>query len=235
MENLNLFFSEQANFGVNEIISYLTELEKIVKLGKETVKKRLMKLTNIVDKKIPYRDGHSIRVSKFSFEVAKRLNLSKQEIFNIELSALLHDFGKIAIEEHVLQKSEKLTEQDWIEIKMHPIRGYLIVQGFKFLKETLCGIRWHHERLDGSGYPDGLKRDEIPFMARVIAVSDAFDAMTQKRPYKEKIRVTHAKKILKDNEIILFDNEIVSTFLSIPYNRIHSILQWNPNFLVDKP
>jgi len=225
MKKLKLNFSEAKHFGVNEIISYLTELEKMVKLREDSLRERIILLAKIVDKKIPYRDGHSIRVSIFSKEIAKRLHLNKKDIFNIEISALLHDFGKIAIEESVLLKKQKLTEHDWIEIKMHPIRGYFIVQGFKFLRETLPGIRWHHERLDGSGYPDGLKGIEIPIMARIIAVSDAFDAMVQKRPYKEKIRIAHAKQIIQINAGKLFDKNVVKAFLSIPDNKIDEILK----------
>jgi HD-GYP domain-containing protein (c-di-GMP phosphodiesterase class II) len=215
----------KASFGVNEIIAYLTELEQIVKPGRDAFRKRLMKLTTTVDKGIPYRDGHSIRVARISREISRLMNLSAQEQFNIEISALLHDFGKIAIEEKILQKRTSLTEEDWIEIKMHPVRGYFIVQGFTFLRATLPGIRWHHERLNGNGYPDGLKGDEIPLMARIIAVADAFDAMIQKRPYKEKIRIELAQKILEDNMNILFDARIVSTFLKIPYKQILSLLK----------
>jgi HD-GYP domain-containing protein (c-di-GMP phosphodiesterase class II) len=224
MESLDNFFSDKKDFGVNEIIAYLTELEKIVKEGRDSLKERLTKLTRIVDRKIPYRDGHSIRVSLLSVEIAKILKLKKEDIFNIEIAALLHDFGKIAIEERVLQKKDSLTEEDWIEIKMHPVRGYMIVQGFTFLKGSLDGIRWHHERYNGTGYPDRLKGDQIPEMARIIAVSDAFDAMIQKRPYKDKIKVNIAKKILENNMNILFDEKVVKAFLDIPEERFYTIL-----------
>ncbi len=223
MENLKNYFSEEKNFGVNEIISYLTELERIVKLRKSSLRVRLTKLAKIVDKKIPYRDGHSIRVSRLSTEISKKLNLSNQQTFNIEISALLHDFGKIAIEEQVLQKKKRLTERDWIEIKMHPVRGYLIVQGFTFLKQTLPGIRWHHERLDGSGYPDGLRGKTIPLMARIIAVADAFDAMIQSRPYKKKITILKAKTIIEDMKQTKLDKTIVDTFLSVSDELLFSI------------
>jgi len=223
MEDLRKYFSEEKHFGIDEIISYLTELERIVKLGKSSLRERLTKLAGIVDQKIPYRDGHSIRVSQLSKEVSRKLKLSKQEIFNIEISALLHDFGKIAIEEKVLQKKKKLTERDWIEIKMHPVRGYLIVQGFTFLKSTLPGIRWHHERMNGSGYPDGLRGTSIPLMSRIIAVSDTFDAMIQSRPYKKKISILKAKNIIEDMKQKLLDEVIVDTFLSIPDELLLSI------------
>ncbi len=225
MSKKRMYFSDREHLGVNEIIAYLTEIERLVKLGKNTFRKRLIRLTSLVDKKIPYRDGHSIRVASISREIAYYLKLSKQKQFNIEISALLHDFGKIAIEEQVLEKSANLSEEDWIEIKMHPTRGYFIVQGFTFLKETLPGIRWHHERYNGNGYPDGLKKNEIPLMARIIAVADAFDAMIQKRPYKEKILIQPAKKIIKDNSNILFDKNVVTAFLSIPYKKISQIFK----------
>jgi HD-GYP domain-containing protein (c-di-GMP phosphodiesterase class II) len=225
MNRANSFTIKKENLGVNEIIAYLNELESIIKVGTDSFKARIIKLTREVDRKIPYRDGHSIRVSQFSQEIAKRLSISKKEIFDIAISALLHDFGKIAIEESTLQKKQKLTKKDWIEIKMHPIRGYFIIQGFKFLNKTLPGIRWHHERLDGSGYPDGLKENEIPMMARIIAVADTFDAMTQKRPYGAKIRVEKAKKILKKDTPLRLDKNVVDAFLSIPFTRIRSILK----------
>lgn len=224
MQNGDNIFSEKKPIGVNEIISYLSELESIVHIGKDSLREKLVRLSKSVDKKIPYRDGHSIRVSKFSREIAMRIKLTKNEIFNIEISALLHDFGKIAIEENILQKREELTEADWREIKLHPIRGYYLIQGFEFLKETLPGIRWHHERINGSGYPDKLKGDEIPLPARIIAVSDAFDAMTQKRPYNKKIRIKNAITILRNNIDVLFDRKIVTAFLKIPHKIIISIL-----------
>jgi HD-GYP domain-containing protein (c-di-GMP phosphodiesterase class II) len=137
-----------------------------------------------IDSKVPYRDGHNIRVTDYCLAIADALGFTANAKLTLEVAALLHDFGKIGIDEDILLKPRKLTEQEKREISMHVMRGYYMLAGFNELIEALRGVRTHHEFYDGSGYPEGLMHEEIPLMGRIIAVADAFDAMTSERPYR---------------------------------------------------
>jgi putative nucleotidyltransferase with HDIG domain len=137
-----------------------------------------------VDEKDPYTHGHSERVSRYSVLIARTLNLPQEEIDRIRISALLHDIGKIGIEDAVLKKPGKLTAEEYAVMKQHTQKGAAIAGRVAQLKDMVPGIELHHEWLDGRGYPYGLHHDEIPLMARIIAVADTFDAMTTHRPYQ---------------------------------------------------
>jgi putative nucleotidyltransferase with HDIG domain len=137
-----------------------------------------------VDAKDPYTKGHSKRVSEYSVELACELGLPEEEVEKIKVSATLHDVGKIGVEDRVLKKPGVLTNEEFEIMKRHTVMGYEIVRQVKQLNEMLPGIRWHHEALNGKGYPDGIAGDELPLMVRIIAVADTFDAITTDRPYQ---------------------------------------------------
>ena len=137
-----------------------------------------------VDEKDPYTHGHSERVSRYSVLIAKSLGLAEEEIDRIRISALLHDVGKIGIEDKILKKPGMLTPEEFAIMKQHPQKGAAIAGRVAQLKEMVPGIELHHESLDGRGYPYGLHGGEIPQMACIIAVADTFDAMTTHRPYQ---------------------------------------------------
>jgi len=172
-------------------------------------------LAAAIDAKDPYTKGHSERVSKNAVALAQEMNLPDQEIENIEYSALLHDVGKIGIEDSILGKKDKLTDQEFKKIKEHSVMGANIIEPVDFLKNSYKAVYHHHEKYNGSGYPDGIKGEEIPLSARIIAVADAYDAMGSDRPYRKKLSKDVIIKELKEQSGKQFDPEVVKVFLSI--------------------
>lgn len=177
-------------------------------------------LAKLIEAKDKYTSGHSQRVTEYSLLIAKKLNLSKKEIEMIKFCGLIHDIGKIGINESILQKPSKLTNDEYANIKTHPIIGENVVKHINFLREGLPIIRNHHERYDGKGYPDGLKGKEIPLLARIVAVADAFDAMTSERSYRKAFSLQEAIKELKENAGTQFDPQIVKIFIDALNTRL---------------
>lgn len=163
----------------------------------------------------PYTMGHSERVTKYAVQIARAINLSEDEVETIRYAGLFHDMGKIGIADSVLLKQGPLIDEEWEEIKKHPVKSEGIVKFVSFLKGALPIIRYHHERFDGKGYPDGKLNNHIPIGARIIAVADTFDAITSDRPYREKRSVKEALNIIKKCSGTQFDPTIVSAFLQI--------------------
>jgi response regulator RpfG family c-di-GMP phosphodiesterase len=171
-------------------------------------------LAAAIDAKDSYTRGHSERVTKFAIVIAEELGLDEISKRNIQLTGLLHDVGKIGVSKEILTKKEKLTEDDWSQIRQHPIMGATILMPIKQLKTVVPGIRHHHERYDGNGYPDKLRGKEIPLFARIIAIADTFDALTSERPYRNKMSCEMAIKEMKRCSVTQFDPEILKAFLS---------------------
>ena len=142
-------------------------------------------LAEAIDAKDTYTNGHSGRVAKYSQEIAKRAGLSKRYQNEIFMMGLLHDVGKIGVPDAVINKSGRLTDEEFGIIKTHPTTGARILDKIEEMPELAVGAHWHHERIDGKGYPSGLKGRQIPIEARIIAVADAYDAMTSNRSYRE--------------------------------------------------
>ena len=143
----------------------------------------MMALAKAVDAKDHYTSGHSVRVAQYSREIAKRMGKTPEEQKAIYTLGLLHDIGKIGVPESIINKNGKLTDEEFGTIKGHPVMGYDILKNVKELPALAVGARWHHERYDGRGYPDGLSGENIPLEARIIGVADAYDAMTSNRAY----------------------------------------------------
>ena len=162
-----------------------------------------------VDAKDPYTKGHSGRVAQFSVILARELGLPEEEVDKIRISATLHDVGKIGIEDRVLKKPGVLTNEEFEIMKRHTVMGYEIVRQVKQLTEMLPGIRWHHEALNGRGYPDGIKGDELPLMVRIISVADTFDAITTDRPYQAGSEFPKALEILRKHAGTKYDPIVV--------------------------
>ena len=162
-----------------------------------------------VDAKDPYTKGHSGRVSQYSVILAREIGLPEEEVDKIRTSATLHDVGKIGIEDRVLKKPGVLTSEEFEIMKRHTVMGYEIVRQVKQLNEMLPGIRWHHEALNGRGYPDGIKGDELPLMVRIIAVADTFDAVTTDRPYQAGSEFPKALEILRKHAGTKYDPIVV--------------------------
>ena len=160
-----------------------------------------------------YTSGHSERVTEFSVTIAVEMGLPEAEVEMIRHSARLHDIGKIGTDDSQLYKKQKLSADEKKEMVRHPEVGSAIVKSITFLEEYIPGIRLHHERYDGNGYPDGLTGEEIPLPARIISVADAFDAMLSTRPYRKGLPLDKAIKELKDNSGTQFDPKVVEALL----------------------
>ena len=170
-------------------------------------------LASTIEVKEMYSKGHSDRVRQWSGRLAIAWGFSAGQVKRLEFGALLHDIGKIAIPETILNKPGKLTKEEFDIIKQHPVTGANIVSQVDYFQDIAPIIRWHHESFDGSGYPDGLEGQLIPIQARMITVVDAFDAMTSDRPYRKKMPIEVAARILRENKGRQFDPELVDIFL----------------------
>ncbi|WP_041275127.1 HD-GYP domain-containing protein [Desulfotomaculum nigrificans] len=158
-------------------------------------------------------EEHAERLKEISLKIAKGLGISDKQMDELELLAVLHDIGKVAIKESILMNPGKLTEEEWEEMKKHPEIGYRIARATPELAPVAEYILCHHERWDGRGYPRGLKGEEIPLLSRILAVADAFDAMTNDRPYRKAMSREESLAELERNAGTQFDPEIVSAFI----------------------
>jgi HD-GYP domain-containing protein (c-di-GMP phosphodiesterase class II) len=154
-------------------------------LNKELFLGSVRMLANAIDEKDPYTRGHSERVAFYSELMARRMGMSAEEVERVHLSGILHDVGKIGIEDKILRKASALTDDEYEIMKQHPTKGEHILAAVPTLKDMAGSGLAHHENLDGSGYPRGLHGDEIPLLGRIVSVADAFDAMTTDRPYSK--------------------------------------------------
>uniref|UniRef100_A0A7C4XV47 HD-GYP domain-containing protein n=1 Tax=candidate division WOR-3 bacterium TaxID=2052148 RepID=A0A7C4XV47_UNCW3 len=191
-------------------------LKEFVRALNNEPEKALIELKEIgktLDNIVPYRDGHNQRVAKYALMIAQEMDFSKEQLLIVGASALLHDVGKIGIDEMILYKTEPLTEKEKEEIERHVLNGYQILSEFTEIPEILNGVKYHHEFWDGSGYPLGLKNGEIPLVSRILAVCDAYDAMTSKRPYRKAFTRDEAIDELKRLSGIQFDKNVVKIFL----------------------
>ena len=178
-------------------------------------------LATTIEAKDPYTHGHSDRVAKYSLIIAEEMNLSGDFINMLKYAALLHDIGKIGIPEQILNKPGKLSESEFNKVKQHPELGASIVEKLDFLSKPATFIKSHHERLNGSGYPQGLCGEDIPLGAAILAVADAFDAMTTDRPYRKAWSVNETMAEIEKNSGIQFKAEVVQALKdSIEKGRI---------------
>ena len=172
-------------------------------------------LANALDARDPYTAGHSQRVSEYSCAIARALGLMEQSVEEIRIGAVLHDIGKIGIADAVLQKSGKLTAEEWALIQQHPTIGRRILEGVGGFQIYLPTVELHHENWDGTGYPHGLQGASVPLAARIVHVADAYDAMTSSRPYRHAMSGEEALRILRQNAGTQFDPAIVPVFVGL--------------------
>jgi PAS domain S-box-containing protein len=206
-ENLSTLEKLSALIGVAlENTRLVTDLKELL-LG--TVKS----LSSAIDAKSPWTAGHSERVTRYVLTIGRKMGFLEDDLKDLELGGLLHDVGKIGIYDAILNKPTPLTREEYETIKGHPLRGVGLLEPIKQLNRIIPCIRHHHERLDGSGYPDGLKGERIPMWARVLAVADAFDSMTSDRPYRKAFGNEDAINELKRCSTTQFDPEIVALFI----------------------
>ncbi len=169
-------------------------------------------LAESIEKKDSYTGGHTKRVVHFALCIAKYLPLNQEQVERLRLGALLHDVGKIGIDDSILRKAAPLDEAEWKVMKRHPELGHSILGRVESLKDVLGAMRFHHERWDGKGYPLGLRGEEIPFMARIVAVADAYDAMVSTRPYRKGMDPGAARDEIVQNRGTQFDPRVVDAF-----------------------
>ncbi len=173
----------------------------------------VLALASAIDAKDRYTGGHTKRVALFSELIAKHLGMSKDDLEWVRMASNLHDIGKIGVEDKVLKKEAPLEKEEWEHMKQHPEFGYKILAHIKGLKIVTDGMRYHHERPDGLGYPLGLKGEEIPMIARIISVADTFDAMTSSRPYRKGLSYETAYEEIVKHRGTQFDEKVVDAFV----------------------
>jgi len=195
------------------IIAQYTYLLRIKE--RKTLLNSIMQIVKIIDAKDSYTAGHSVRVAEYSEKIARKLRLNEYDVEVLINLANLHDIGKVQIDLSVLNKPGKFDDADWVEMKKHPEVGYEIVKEIVFLKDQARAILYHHERINGKGYPSGIKGEEIPLFAKILAAADAYDAMTTDRPYRPALTQKEAMKELEMHAGKQFDRKISSAMIEI--------------------
>ncbi len=198
-----------------DIESFIDRLKQAADENHELFLGSIRMLAAAIDEKDPYTRGHSDRVARYSVLIGQQLGLSPEELDKLRISALLHDVGKIGVDDRVLKKPGALTAEEFEIMKQHPSKGANIMRPVAQLKDVLPGIELHHEHVNGKGYPYGLKGDEIPLMARIIAVSDTLDAITTNRPYQSAMDTEAALEIIRKVAGTKFDQKVVEALVRI--------------------
>jgi hypothetical protein len=172
-------------------------------------------LVSTLDAKDPNTRGHSDRVALIARRLAVHLGLPDEDLRDIYLAGLLHDIGKIGVDDQILRKVGPLTPDEFEQVKRHPVIGYNILSGLKNLHPVLPGVRHHHEAFSGRGYPDGLRGEAIPLMARILAVADSYDAMGSDRPYRRGLSLNRLEQILREGAGIQWDPKVVDAYFAV--------------------
>lgn len=175
-------------------------------------------LSAAIEAKDPYTKGHSMRVSQYACSLAEKVGLPQKQMETLKIAAMLHDIGKIGIDESILNKPERLTEDEYEKIKQHPEIGVKIIQEINFLKEASIIIQNHHERIDGTGYPQGIKGKDINIEAAILSIADVFDALTSERPYRSSLSLAEAIEVLNNGRGTQFDSKLVDIFIKMINN-----------------
>lgn len=203
---------EAFNFMAIKIQKYIHEVEAKAEENKQLFMNSISAIANAIDAKDPYTRGHSARVSAYSVAVAKEYGFDEKGIRIVEIASLLHDVGKIGIEDKILRKPGALTTEEFAVMKTHPSKGAEILGSIMQMKEMIPGIKHHHERWNGGGYPEGLVSSRIPILARIIGVADAFDAMTTDRPYQKAMTFVTAATRINDLTPTVYDPDVTEAF-----------------------
>lgn len=188
---------------------------KLIREQHEGYLNTIIALASTIDARDPYTYSHSNNVTKYAVRLAEELKLPNKVIEDIKYAGLLHDIGKIGIRDEVLLKPAKLTEEEFGQIKKHPLKGEEIIKSLPFLKGVSKIIRQHHESFNGRGYPDGIKGEEIDLSARILKIADFFDAITTDRPYRKAFSLEEAKAVIMQNKGTELDPRLTDCFLEI--------------------
>lgn len=182
---------------------------------KNTYMETVTALTNTLEAKDPYTRGHASRVQKYAVLLANTMKLSENKVEIIRTAAILHDIGKIGIKDMILNKPGRLTDEEFDEIRKHPSIGADIIKDVNYLKKVERAVRYHHERYDGRGYPEGLKGEEIPLEAAILSVADVYDAITSNRPYREALSMEYALSEIKKFAGTQFHPDLAEAFVRV--------------------
>ncbi len=219
--------AENFNVMAVEIERTVSSLQDALQENKELLVDSIRALAAAIDAKNPYTSGHSERVSQYAVAIAHHCGLEGAELQKVEIAALLHDVGKIGIEDSILTKPDALTDPEFAQMRVHTVKGAAIVSPIKRLREMLPGIRSHHENWGGGGYPDGLVGEQIPLVARIIAAADVFDAMTTHRPYQAAMRLDFVFRRMGEMAGSRLDPTVVRAFFAavkegdlVPLNQV---------------
>lgn len=205
-------------FHLAEVTTRCRSLLRIKRLvdERDSAEAVVFSLARTVEAKSPYTHGHSERVMRYSQALGRSLRLADPQCELLRKGALLHDIGKISVPDAILNKPGPLTKEEYDVIKLHPVSGAHIINPLLTLRHALPLILWHHERLDGKGYPDGLSGDEIPLLVRVLSVADVFDSLSSERPYRTAMPLKACMQVLRDEAAGGgLDRELVETFCSL--------------------
>jgi len=195
-----------------DIEKFIRDLKRALAENNELFMGTIQALAQAIDAKDPYTRGHSDRVRSYALVLAHQLGRAKEELRDIHVSAQLHDVGKIGINDAILQKPGSLTDDEFDIMKTHTTKGAEIMDQISQMKKMIPGLRWHHERADGRGYPDGLIGEQIPLMAKIIAVADTFDAITTVRPYQQPMTFERARARVNELRAVALDADVVDAF-----------------------
>ena len=198
-----------------QTLRYAEDVRRLYVQLQRGVYQSLLGLANAIEAKDPYTRGHSDRVSRWSRRLGVALDLDPQAVEVIAQAGLLHDLGKIGVPEQVIRKSGPLADTEWALMRRHPLIGADIVAPLEFFAAGALVIRHHHERVDGSGYPDGLRGDQIPIGARIVAVADVYDALTSDRPYRKALTPFAAVDYLSGEAGRSLDEDAVAVFIGL--------------------
>ncbi|HBH60829.1 MAG TPA: hypothetical protein DDX85_03625 [Nitrospiraceae bacterium] len=204
-----------AQKGRDAFLNMLEDISESYKELEDLFLKLILVMVNTLDAKSPWTKGHSERVSMYAEQIAKQMVIDEDEIKDIKLAGLLHDIGKIGTYDYLLDKPGKLTPEEFDIVKKHPDQGADILKEIKQLRHIIPYIRYHHEKLDGNGYPHKLKGHHIPLGARILHVADSFDSMTSDRPYRPAPGISYALSEMEKYKGTQFDPHVIEAFLAV--------------------
>ena len=212
-----------------EQMNMIASINLELKQSKEDLERAYLEsieaLRYTVEAKDRYTRGHSDRVSEYSILIGKKIGLTQEELKKLRIGGLFHDIGKIGVPDSILLKTERLTDEEYSEIKNHPSIGKHILSSASIFSDIIPIVYHHHEKYDGTGYPGKLKGEEIPLLARIAAIADTFDAMTSKRSYRDALSIDVAKNEIKRCSGTQFDPELVDAFMELFETNYNEILE----------
>ena len=216
---------------MNEIKKINTELKTTYDMLEKAYLESIQTLRYTVEAKDTYTRGHSDRVSEYSILIGKHVGLSDNDLKTLQIGGLFHDVGKIGVPDAILQKESKLTDDEYSEIKNHPSIGAHILSSATIFKDMIPIVKHHHEKYDGTGYPGKLAGENIPYLARIAAIADSFDAMTSRRTYRDSLPIETVIAEFRRCRGSQFDPELTDVFLDILENHYDEILEIQKKYL----